>query len=232
LEKSGLIFPNLGKNRSPVFQSLEQFMPTSAPASQITLASRVTLLRILGVPVFVFLMVYYTLGLKRGLSLDSYRWMALGVFALVALTDALDGFLARSRHEITRLGRILDPIADKALLLSALIMLTRPSLTNLQPQFPIGFTILVISRDVMLLAGAFIVQHIAGQVEILPRWTGKVSTVLQMLAITWALAEGPLPQFSGLVWAAGFFTLVSGIQYIFDGIRQMDKAHGGPARAG
>lgn len=206
--------------------------PTQS-ASHITLASRVTILRILGVPLFVFLLVYYTLGLKRGEEWEIYRTLALAVFLLVALTDALDGYLARSRREITRLGKILDPIADKLLLLSALIMLTRPSLTALQPQFPIGFTILVISRDAVLVAGALIVQHVGGHVEIRPRWTGKVATFLQMVAITWALARGPADLFPYSVYAAGFFTLVSWIQYLLDGIRQLDKpgstAHPGHA---
>ena len=104
----------------------------------LTLANKITLARILGIPVFVLLMIYYVMGLQRGAPNEYLRWSSLVLFVVVALTDALDGYVARSRDEITHLGRILDPLADKALLLSSLIMLTRPSIPALQPQIPIG----------------------------------------------------------------------------------------------
>jgi CDP-diacylglycerol--glycerol-3-phosphate 3-phosphatidyltransferase len=189
----------------------------------LTPANRVTILRILGVPVFILLLLYYTLNLSAGQPKEFQRVAALVVFLAIALTDAVDGFMARARGEITRLGSILDPIADKALLVSALILLTRPSIPKLQPQFPIVFTLIVISRDALLIAGAFVVHHETGRVQIRPRWTGKTATVLQMLAITWALAKGPITPFVVLVGAAGLFTIVSWIQYLVDGVRQLER---------
>jgi CDP-diacylglycerol--glycerol-3-phosphate 3-phosphatidyltransferase len=190
----------------------------------LTLATKVTLLRLLGVPVFAVLLVYYTLGLAHGDEVELYRRLALSLFVVVAATDALDGYLARSRHEITRLGRFLDPLADKTLLLSALILLTRPNLPQLEPHIPIWFTALVISRDATLAVGYAVVHHFAVTVEVQPRLTGKLATVLQMMVITWVLLQAPADYFLALVGAAAFFTTVAGVQYVIDGLRQLDQA--------
>ncbi len=189
----------------------------------ITLATKVTLLRMLGVPVFVVLLVYYLNGLQDGVELASYRIAALWVFIAVAGTDALDGYLARSRNEITPLGRALDPLADKALLLSGLVMLTRPHEPLLTPHLPIWFTSLAISRDVLLVGGYFLIHHFAGRVEVHPRWTGKLATVLQMACIAWVLGKGPERPFQWLIAAAATFTAAAGLQYIVDGFRQAER---------
>ena len=97
-------------------------------STPLTLATKVTLARIVGTPIFVGLMVYYILSLKRGDPAPGYRVAATVIFILVAVTDARDGYLARKRKEVSRLGRILDPLADKFLVLATLIVFTRPSL--------------------------------------------------------------------------------------------------------
>ena len=199
-------------------------MTARAPASPLTLATRVTLLRMLGIPVFIVLVIYYLQSLKGGAPDAAYRWWAFGLFAAVAATDALDGYLARARNEVSPLGRVLDPLADKMLLLSGLILLTRPDLAGLTPHIPIWFTALVISRDDLLLGGFFLVRHLAGAVHVQPRWTGKLATVLQMATILWVLAQGPELHFLALIGAAGFFTAMAGIQYIADGWRQIKHA--------
>lgn len=198
------------------------------PLPRITLATRVTLLRILGIPVFVLLMVYYHMSLRADAPDERYRIAALVVFVIVAATDALDGYLARSRNEITELGRILDPLADKGLLLSAVIMLTRPSLPGLQPQLPVWFTLTIISRDVLLVLGALVINHLVHRVQIRPRLTGKAATFFQMTTIVGALAaRGPHPAFTLLAMIAAAFTLISGLHYVFDGVRQVE-AHAHP----
>ncbi|MBN1270608.1 MAG: CDP-alcohol phosphatidyltransferase family protein [Kiritimatiellae bacterium] len=192
--------------------------------SAITLATKITIFRFLAVPVFVLFLIYYTESLARGEPNEYFRVWALVIFLIAALTDALDGSVARSRNEITRLGTILDPLADKAVLVSALVLLTRPSLATLQPQFPVGYTLVVISREVFLIAGAFVIDHYAGHVHIEPHLLGKVTTFFQMLAITWALASGPQTPFRIVVWIAGIFTVISGIVYLIEGIRQVETA--------
>ena len=208
-------------------------MTPSAPSPRpdlplITLATRVTLLRILGIPLFVLLMIYYTLGLRAGTGEDWYRVAALGVFALVALTDALDGYLARSRNEVTRLGRTLDPLADKLLLLSAVIMLTRPGLPELHPQLPVWFALVVIARDGFLVIGAWVILHMAGHVEVHPRLTGKAATFFQMASVVGVLMEMPAHPLLALAGVAAALTAISGLQYLWDGLRQIEHAHRAP----
>jgi len=190
----------------------------------LTLATKITLVRITGIPVFVGLLVYYLNGLSRGVEDERLRLAALLVFILVAVTDALDGYLARSRNEVTRLGKVLDPLADKALVLSALIMLTRPSLPQFEPHIPLWFTTLVISRDVVLVVGYFLVHHFIGHVEVRPRWTGKVATALTMLAVCWVLMQKLDDWFSWFISVAGICTAISAVQYLLDGARQLGKA--------
>jgi cardiolipin synthase len=207
---------------------------------KLTLATRVTVLRILGVPFFLLLMMYYNLSLPTGNPVDACRLGALAIFVVIALTDALDGYLARSRGEITALGRMLDPLADKILLLSAVGVMTRPSLAPFRTQLPIWFSLTVISRDVLLLLGYLVVHHQSGSFEVRPRLTGKVATFLQMATVVWLLASITQPHrsFFWLAAVAAAFTAFSGIQYLFDGLRRLELHHlatepdpGGPRSA-
>lgn len=192
------------------------------PPYKLTLANKITIVRILGIPVFILLMVYYLMGLNAGEGNEYYRVAALIVFGLIALTDALDGYVARSRGEVTRLGKILDPLADKALLMSAVVLLTRPSLDVLTPQFPVSFTLVFISRDVMLILGAFIIHHFAGTVHVHPRLAGKATTLLLMISVVYALLSGPERPFLIMACLTGVLVVVSGLQYLVDGIRQIE----------
>jgi CDP-diacylglycerol--glycerol-3-phosphate 3-phosphatidyltransferase len=192
--------------------------------THLSLANKITIARILTVPVFVLVTIYYLLSLRRGEPQEIYKALALTIFTLGALTDALDGYVARSRGEVTRLGRILDPIADKALMISALILLTRPSLPQLQPHIPVWFTFLVISRDVVLIVGAIVIHMVVGHVDVRPRMTGKIATVFTMVAVIWALIGGGEFTFIFVVLTAGLFTFASGAQYVFEGIRQLENA--------
>lgn len=190
---------------------------------KLTLANRITVIRILGVPVFILLIIRYLRALNEGQHDPGFRWAALILFILIAATDALDGYLARSRNEITTLGKMLDPLADKALNLSALILLTRPSIPALNPQFPVELSLLVISRDVILIVGAFLVHHEHGKVHITPRLSGKLATVALMLAIIYILFQGPALPFTIWVWITGGLVSLSAIQYFIDGIRQLEQ---------
>jgi len=191
----------------------------------ITLATRITILRILGVPVFVLLLIYYKINIANESVADYYRLGALAVFILIAVTDALDGYIARKRNEITRLGTILDPIADKSLMLASLIVLTRPSMPELDPQFPVWFTLIVISRDSILILGSFLVNFIHSHVEIKPRILGKASTALMMFAIVMVLTQCPQNIVNGVLIATGICVLISGLQYLIDGIVQLENGH-------
>ena len=190
----------------------------------MTLANKVTVLRILGTPVFVLLMVYYIISLHREDAVIGYRVCATVIFFAVALTDALDGYLARTRQEVTRIGTILDPLADKILVLSTVFLFTRPSLPALQPQFPIWFAVAVISREGILILGSLIIYLLHGDVRIQPRWTGKLATICSLGCVGWALCNLSYRVFDRLVLIAGGLTILAGVQYVFDGLRQLEDA--------
>jgi CDP-diacylglycerol--glycerol-3-phosphate 3-phosphatidyltransferase len=166
-------------------------------------------------------MTYYRISLANHAPDERFRSAALWVFLAVALTDALDGFLARSRGEVTRLGRILDPLADKLLLLAAIVMLTAPSLPALHPQLPVWFSWVVISRDALLAVGVYVVHHLTGHVEVRPNWLGKVSTVLQMACVVGTLGSAPAAWLNVLAGMAAAGTVGSLAAYVRSGWRQL-----------
>ena len=198
---------------------------TAGPSQgHLTLATRVTIARILAVPVFVLAMVYYRLSLDAGHPEPVFRHAALAVFLAAGISDGVDGWLARRSGQVSRLGTILDPLADKFLVLAALVLLTSPSRTGLQPQFPTWFTWLVITRDLVLIPGAFLIDHVVGHVEVQARNSGKAATALLMISVAWALAGGAALPFDVLVGLAAAATCLSFCQYVYDGIRQFGIA--------
>lgn len=188
----------------------------------MTMANKITVARIMGIPVFVLLMLYYQASLRAGAPDQAYRLAATFVFVVLSLSDALDGYLARRFGQVTKLGSILDPLADKALLLSVLVLFTRPGLPELQPQFPIWFTVLVVSRELIVVLGSMIVHAVAGNITVRARWSGKLATGCFMAAVVLAVANGPHSLFAGLIWVTGALIALSGTQYVFDGFRQLE----------
>jgi len=190
----------------------------------LSIANRITIGRIFCIPFFVLLLLYYDKSVLRGEDNDFLRIAASIVFIVTFLSDAIDGYIARSRNQITRLGTILDPLADKALLLSALILISYASENSYQIHLPIWFVWLVICRDIMLVAGALLIHFISGSVIVHPRLFGKATTFFQSFIILWALLNLPERPFIWILWTATSLTIVSGAQYFFDGIQQFDKS--------
>jgi CDP-diacylglycerol--glycerol-3-phosphate 3-phosphatidyltransferase/cardiolipin synthase len=145
----------------------------------MTWATRITILRLLLVPVFVTLVITYD---DSGQHEEFWRWVALAVFVIAGVSDAIDGYLARHWNQASALGALLDPIADKLLLFSALVTLSLVPLGNLHP-FPVWFPAIIISRDALLLGGYAVLRHFHVPVTIRPHWTGKYSTFFTLLAI-------------------------------------------------
>jgi CDP-diacylglycerol--glycerol-3-phosphate 3-phosphatidyltransferase len=196
----------------------------------VTTANKITIARILLIPVFVGCAMYYGEGLRTGRPQEVWRIAAIVAFGLASVSDGIDGYLARNFGQRTRLGSILDPIADKGLLLSAIITL---SLVDWKPNFPLWFPVLVIARDVLTISGAFLVNHLAGPLELRAHWTGKWATVWQMIAIGWLMLR--LHEYTGIpllvpTIIAASFVLLSGILYLAEGLRQIHAAgHTDPA---
>jgi CDP-diacylglycerol--glycerol-3-phosphate 3-phosphatidyltransferase len=203
--------------------------------SLMTTANKITVIRILMIPVFVTLAIYYGESIQEGNPQDWMRFTAIAVFLLAAISDGLDGYVARRYNQRSSLGGILDPIADKGLLLSGIITLSISNWSQVDPhygKFPAWFPVLVITRDVVIVSGSLLLHVLNGTVRVRPSWTGKVATVLQMAAIAWVMLQMRIPPLIYIVYAAGFFTLVSGIIYFRNGLRQLSAEGHANAKLG
>lgn len=192
------------------------------------------------IPLFVMMAIYYGRGLVKGQPQEWERWTALIIFGLAAASDGLDGYIARRYNQRSQLGVILDPIADKGLLLTGIITL---SLSNWNYEFPLWFPVLVIARDAIVVLGAVVLHLLNGSVHVKPTWTGKAATACQMCALVLVMLQyNPFEHEVGIgqvrwtvsfldipVYIAGFFTAISGFGYIVDGITQLQaRGHGEP----
>ncbi len=139
---------------------------------------------------------------------------ALVLAALAALSDALDGFLARRFGWQTRLGGLLDPLADKLLLVGCFIALTYVGAV------PLLLTLLVLARDVVIVAGAIAWRLLLGPLTARPSLLSKLNTLAQIalvLAVLVTLAwrdSAPAVSWRGPVWAVGALTVASGVDYV------------------
>ena len=190
----------------------------------MTTANKITIVRILLIPVFVLLGVYYGESVREGNPHFGLWLSAILVFIAASVSDGLDGYIARRYNQRSKLGAILDPIADKGLLLAALLTLT---FSDWGYHFPLWFPILVITRDVIIVAGSFGLHQLNGEVHVRPSWIGKVATFFQMVAIIWVMLRFHSIQPAILVAAAGIFTFISGVGYVRDGIRQLGHSDQG-----
>jgi CDP-diacylglycerol--glycerol-3-phosphate 3-phosphatidyltransferase len=187
------------------------------------------------IPVFVTLAIYYGESIQEGSPQDWMRFTAITVFLLAAISDGLDGYVARRYNQRSSLGGILDPIADKGLLLSGIITLSISNWSQVDPhygKFPAWFPVLVITRDVVIVSGSLLLHVLNGTVQVRPSWTGTVATVLQMAAIAWVMLQMRIPPLIYIVYAAGFFTLVSGVIYFRNGLRQLSAEGHANAKLG
>ena len=190
----------------------------------MTTANKITVVRILMIPAFVTMAIYYGQSIQRGVPLEWQRFAAIAIFLLAAVSDGLDGYVARRYNQRSSLGVILDPIADKGLLLSGIITLSITNWSEVDPdygRFPAWFPVLVITRDAVILVGAVVLHLLNGKVQVKPNWTGKVATVCQMCAIAWVMLQLHFLPLLFVVIVAGIFTFVSGIVYVMDGVRQL-----------
>lgn len=180
----------------------------------MNLPNKITLSRFAAAPLFLVALIYYH---KSGI--EAYYVASLVIFALAAISDGLDGYLARSWDMRTRLGTFLDPLADKLFLNSAIVVLA--ILKN--PLFPIPawFAILVVSRDLLIVGGALLIHLLKGKIEVKPNWWGKIATVMQMVTVIWVLFRIPSPRI--IIYPAAFFSVISGITYLRSGIRQLEQ---------
>jgi CDP-diacylglycerol--glycerol-3-phosphate 3-phosphatidyltransferase len=185
----------------------------------MTTANKITILRILLIPFFVVEILYYV---ETGNEL--HRLLAVLCFAVAAILDGVDGYVARRYNQRSELGTILDPLADKLLLVSAIVVLSFNNTPHLR-QIPLWLTGTIIGRDLLLSIGAVVIHLVVGKITVRPRLTGKLATVFQMLAVTWILLRWDFNYGFLKIWilGAGLFTGVSGLFYVWDGTIQLGK---------
>ena len=177
----------------------------------MTLPNMISLARLLSVPFNVWLIM-----------IDHWR-LALFVFCLAGLSDAVDGFLAKKFGMQSRLGRYLDPIADKVLLVSIFIVL------GAQDHLPLWLVILVVSRDILIGGGLFLLYLFDQPYEPTPLISSKFNTGMQIILAASVIAvfafplEEASPYVQILIVAAASTTVASGTEYLIDWWRRMNK---------
>ncbi len=185
---------------------------SSATDIPINLPNSLTVLRILLIPVFVGLLLYE--------HYDS----ALITLLIAALTDVLDGMAARMTNQRTRLGEYLDPLADKLLLMSAIITL------SVLDFIPIWAVIVVVSRDAILLTGTVVANLTETDIDISPTALGKGTTFVQICYVIAVMLhvtrELPVFLVDPFLWGMVALTLGSGVHYLYRGVRHINGSSG------
>jgi CDP-diacylglycerol---glycerol-3-phosphate 3-phosphatidyltransferase len=170
----------------------------------MTLATKVTLLRIIFVP-FLLLSVKYA-------QTEMHAWLNILFFLGLSLTDYLDGFIARARNEVTDVGKFLDPLADKVLILSMFILFIELGTIS---AFPV---IIIVFRELLIVG----FRSLASLKDVIIKadLLGKVKTVFQMVTVVYIMLALPYSEF--IVWGMVLITVMSGINYLWQN-RQVFK---------
>lgn len=170
----------------------------------MSLPNLITLGRIFLVPFF------FTELLSFHRGDPNHRWTALGIFVFASLTDVLDGFLARTTSGSTDLGKFLDPLADKLLLLSGFLGLLMVHDLPYTP--PLWVTVTIVFRDLVVIIGMVIIFLITGTVRIEPNFLGKLTTAAQMITLILILLNW---QYSFILWnLTALLTIASCFVYL------------------
>ncbi|MEO6213269.1 MAG: CDP-alcohol phosphatidyltransferase family protein [Vicinamibacterales bacterium] len=171
----------------------------------LTAANQLTILRMLLIPAFVILLMY------------GYRGWALVTFVTAGVTDMLDGLIARATGQKTDLGAWLDPMADKLLLVTMFVMLTLPEIGSAN-RLPLWFTVLVISRDIAIVATVAVVNLAVGPRTFRPSIFGKIATATYILtgvaALYFNYRGEPSPLVTACIYASLVITLISAAHYL------------------
>lgn len=188
----------------------------------MNIANKITMTRILLVPLFICTIVYYSN--KEGLV----SYLPFAVFFLAVISDALDGFVARRFNQKTELGTIIDPIADKLLLITAFVALSVSKSIPAHLRLPAWLPIIVISRDIIIVLGSVIIHLTRGTIQISPSGLGKITTFLQMSTILAVLMKF---SYAFVIWnLAGAFTVLSAVNYILRGSKLLNENNANTAK--
>lgn len=175
----------------------------------MNIANKISTFRILTVPFFMGCLIYYTP------DKDFLRFIALVIFTLGVISDGIDGYIARKSKQQSKAGLVLDPLGDKLLLMGAFIVLS--PMSKLPVYFPLWLTLIVISRDAIILLGAVVLFIVKQNINIMPTRWGKLTTTFQMLSVLTILLQW---QFAFVLWyVVAVLTGISGMDYITRGFK-------------
>ncbi|MBI2885354.1 MAG: CDP-alcohol phosphatidyltransferase family protein [Candidatus Omnitrophica bacterium] len=180
----------------------------------MNLANRLSLARLLLAPCVVASLLYYDA------QHEQFRYLALACFLAGMLLDAADGFIARFQHQQSQLGTVLDPIADKLLIISALISLSTIRALPDAMRVPGWFNLIVISRDVVVIVGTMLLFAFTGKFTVKTSWLGKCTIAAQMAVVPVALLGWPIKPL--VLGVAAVLTVLSGLGYLRLGMRVLD----------
>jgi len=183
----------------------------------MNIANKITISRFLLVPIFLVCLLY------TDSSQNFFRWAATFIFTFACLTDAIDGFIARNFSQRTHLGALIDPLADKTLLVSAFFLLTFLNNIPSEMRIPPWLTVIVISRDMLLILGAITIYAMQNRFEPHTNAIGKITTFLQMIMIIGILWNGNLFIKHIMIILVAVFTLLSSILYLNMGIKSLSN---------
>lgn len=198
---------------------------------KLSWASRITILRILLIIPFVSFMLKIN---DTALSLNArnaMRYVSIVIFLTMAFSDVIDGYLARSKKQVTKLGAFLDPIADKLLMTCACLLLASERGHVNGFLLPPTVVVLIIGKDLFLLIGFSIVYFITSRVHIAPVFIGKLATALQLSMVAGILIA---PEVSGVLpgwiwflrvlwWSAAGTAILATLIYIRNGSRYIEQ---------
>jgi len=198
---------------------------------KLNMANRITILRILLIIPFVICMLKINDAALSGSMQDIMRYISIVVFLVMAVSDVLDGYLARRKGQTTKLGSFLDPTADKLLMTSACLLLASERGHVDGFRLPPTVVVLIIGKDLFLLIGFLIVYFITSQVRITPALIGKIASFLQLSMVTAILIA---PEVSGYVsgwiwflrvlwWSAAGTAILATLIYIRTGSRYVEE---------
>lgn len=191
------------------------FQSMLAKERRITFSTMLTIGRILSVPCIVLAMIQGTWG-----------W-AFGLFLAAAVTDMLDGYLARLLHQQTFLGACLDAIADKILILAVFATLT--FIKTPLFRIPGWFLWIILGKELFQIMGAFMLYGLRGRIEVVPTRLGKIAMIVQTFFIVWLFACYffgwlPVKTYYGALTAVLVVVLASLVMYVRIGLRQFRES--------
>ena len=181
---------------------------------KISWPNRITITRILLIGPFVVALLH----LQNPVWSEHARWAAMAVFAVMAISDGLDGYLARRLHEESVVGRILDPLADKLLILCSVVLLAHEGTHVTGMRLPSTIAVIAIWKDLVVVVGFCIVYFITSRVYINPQRWGKWCTMVQLVMVIVILLSPNLPRFLSrlpavLWWMASMLAMVAVVHY-------------------